>query len=174
MNGRAQRLAEEFERVNGEVIMLVEGCSAADWRARCAREGWTVGVVAHHIANGYDQEGTVARLVRAVTRGQPLPPPPPPGYNEHHAARHADCTREETAALLRRNGAAGAALIRALSDAEIDRTFQSPRGGPPRALQQLIEQIFTTHARGHLASIRETLDDRRGSGAGGMRAHDRL
>ena len=163
MNGWAQALAEEFERVNGEVIAVVEGCSEADWRARCAREGWTVGVTAHHIANGYDQEGLVARLIRAVAQGRPLPAPPPPGYNERHAGRYATCTRQETAALLRRNGAAAAALIRSLTDAELDRTFQSPRGGPPRTLRQLVEQIFTAHARDHLASLRETLDARRDS-----------
>lgn len=167
MDGLARALAEEFERVNDEVIAAVEGCTAADWRAVCAREGWTIGVVAHHIANGYDQDGAVARLIGAVAQGQPLPAPPAPGYNERHAARYADCTREETAALLRRNGAAGAALIRSLTDGELDHTSGSPRGGPPRPLRQLIERIFTAHARDHLASIRGTLDGRRGSGAGG-------
>ncbi|MGH2559402.1 MAG: hypothetical protein ACRDJH_10075, partial [Thermomicrobiales bacterium] len=66
--------------------------------------------------------------------------------------------------LLRHNGGASTALIRTLGNAELDRTFQSPRGGPPRTLQQLIEQILTTHDRDHLASIRETIEARRGAG----------
>ena len=35
MEERAAALADRFERTNDELIAFVEGCSDADWSARC-------------------------------------------------------------------------------------------------------------------------------------------
>jgi hypothetical protein len=164
---RGQSLAAEFQHVNAEVIAVVERCTAEEWRLSCAREGWSVGVVAHHIANGYDQDGRVALLVDAVVHGLAPPEQPPPGYNEHPAELSADCTIAETATLLRRNGDAGGALIAPLSETDLARTLQTSGGGPPRTLEILFRQIFIDHAREHLASIRETLAAHRSRGETG-------
>lgn len=157
MRTRAAALAERFEQSNAEVIALIEQCSARSWLARCAAEGWSVGVTAHHIANGYDQDGLVEQLIAALIKHEPLPTPPAPGYNERHAEQYAQCTREETLELLRRNGAAVVRLIRGLSDEDLDQTMPAAGGRPPRSVEQLLEGILLTHTSAHLASIRAAI-----------------
>jgi DinB superfamily len=159
MAGEVLTLAEEFEAINKDVVVFVQACSDAGWRRLCEGEGWTVGVTAHHIAAGYDQEGMVHRVIPAMAKGQPLPERPRRGYdlNERHAEEYADCTREETIALLEGNGAAGAALIRSLADEELDRAARLAPDRPPRTVRSLIEQIFINHPREHLASMRAAL-----------------
>ena len=69
MAERAEALAEKFEQTNNDVISMVESASDGQWKAICADEGWSVGVVAHHVAgvqafghkvwgNHRDQDGT--------------------------------------------------------------------------------------------------------------------
>jgi hypothetical protein len=52
------------------LIEFVENCSEEDWRKQCPGEGWTVGVVAHHIAASH--YGILA-WAKMIVEGQALP-----------------------------------------------------------------------------------------------------
>ncbi|MBW2320272.1 MAG: hypothetical protein JRF31_05355 [Deltaproteobacteria bacterium] len=55
MNERAEKLAERLRTFNSQVMIFVENCTEENWHKICAREEWTIGVVARHIgANHYD------------------------------------------------------------------------------------------------------------------------
>ena len=71
MTTRAETLATRFEQANNDVIRTVEGLIDAQWHTKTGEEGWTVGVVAHHIA---DAHGKVVGLAEMIARGKPVPP----------------------------------------------------------------------------------------------------
>lgn len=156
MSERALALAERFEQINGEVMAFVDRCSEATWRTPCAAEGQSVGVVIHHVATAYMAE---INCIHAFATGQPLPSE----YrdwelldraNAQHAAQHTSCTKEETQQLLRRNGAAVAAFIRGLSDAQLDHTAYFALVGETRTTERMVERILLGHPEEHWASIR--------------------
>ena len=153
MSERARNLAQQFEQENHELIATVERLSDAQWRTKTAGEGWSLGVVAHHVAEGHKQ---IAGLAQLVASGQPIPAMNMEMFhqaNAEHARQHADCTKAETLALLRQNGAAAAATVRGLSDAELDRTGSLLMG--PMSTAQVIERILIGHVHEHHGSIRK-------------------
>ena len=157
MSERARALANRFEQVNHELAATVERCSEGQWRATTAGEGWTVGVVAHHVAGGHS---AIAGLVERLATGQPLPNLTMEMIhqgNAAHAQEHANCTKAETVALLRQNGAAAATVVRGLQDDQLDRTASVIAGAPPMSAQQVIEGILIGHVQEHSASIRSAL-----------------
>jgi uncharacterized protein (TIGR03083 family) len=155
MSERARTLAQQFEQANHELIATVERLSDAQWRTKTAGEGWSVGVVAHHVAGGHKQ---IAGLAQLVASGQPVPAMNMEMFhqaNAEHARQHADCTKAETLALLRQNGAAAAATVRGLGDAELDRTGSLLMG--PMSAAQVIERILIGHVHEHHGSMRKAL-----------------
>ena len=155
MSTRAQALATRFEQANADVIRAVEPLSDAQWGAQTAEEGWTVGVVAHHIAQSHQG---VAGLAEMVASGKPVPPITWDVIhqgNATHARDHGHCTKPETLALLRDNGAAAAKLVRGLSDQQLDRSASVI--GNPMSAGQVVEHILIGHPQGHLASIKAAL-----------------
>jgi uncharacterized damage-inducible protein DinB len=155
MSERARSLADEFERANNELIGTVEGISDGNWRAKTAVEGWTVGVVAHHVAEGHK---AIAALVHRIATGQPvaLDMAALDRANAEHARQHANCTKPETLALLRQHGAKAAETVRDLSDAQLDRVG----GSMGMTAAQVIERILIGHVREHRGSIRAALGAR--------------
>ena len=155
MSTRAQALATRFEQANADVIRAVEPLSDAQWGAKTAEEGWTVGVVAHHIAQSHQG---VAGLAEIVASGKPVPSITWDVIhqgNASHARDHAHCTKAETLALLRDNGAAAAKLVRGLSDQQLDRSASVI--GNTMSAGQVVEHILIGHPQGHLASIKAAL-----------------
>ena len=153
MQKRSQGLANRFEQVNREMIEAVERCSDAQWKTKTSGETWTVGVVAHHVAQGHE---AIADLVQKIATGQPLPPMTMDMIHEmnaEHAKQHATCTKGETVALLRTNAATAATAVRGLSDEQLDRSAPL-LGGPPMTAQQMIERILIGHVEEHYGSIR--------------------
>lgn len=154
---RAEQLAAQFEMATNEVIAAVMGCTDTQWRETCASEGWSVAVVAHHIA-------VVNRdFIRIVTRlgaGEVLSPRASMDEvhrsNAQHARAFADVGKPETLDALRENGATVAQAIRSLSDTQLDRTA-GVFGGRELSTAQVVEWIVIGHTRGHLASIRATI-----------------
>jgi len=156
MSDRASALADDFQRVNDELIQLVEGLSDAQWATRTEPEQWPVAVVARHVAGAH---AFIARRVRAVAEGQQLPSMPPGGIdaqNARDAEQYADVSRDEVLSLLRANAADAASLVRGLSDDQLDREFTRPDGTSMR-LTTLIENGLIGHPTSHGRSIRETL-----------------
>lgn len=158
MSTRAQALATRFEEANSEVIRAVETCSDAQWGTKTHGEGWTVGVVAHHVAQGHPE---VAGLAEMVATGKPLPPVTWEMIhqgNAAHANEHAHCTKAETLTLLRGNGAAAARMVRSLTDEQLARSASLM--GNTMTAEQVIEGILIHHPQDHLKSIKAALGAR--------------
>lgn len=156
MGKRGQALADRFEQANKEMTTTVERCSDAQWKTKTSGETWSVGVVAHHVAEGH---GAIAGLIQKIATGQPLPPLTMDmlhQMNAAHAKQHANCTKEETLALLRKNGATAASTVRGLSDEQLDRSAPV-LGGPPMTAQQMVERVLIGHIQEHHGSIRATV-----------------
>jgi uncharacterized damage-inducible protein DinB len=155
MSQRSQVLANQFEQASQEVIATVERCSDAQWTTKTSSETWSVGVVAHHVAQGHE---SIAGFVKMIATGQPLPPLTMDTLhqlNAEHAKQYADCTKTETLALLRKNAAAAAGIVRGLSDEQLDRSAPV-LGGPSKTAQQMVEQVLIGHMQEHHGSIRAT------------------
>lgn len=155
MGERAQTLANRFDEVNREIISTVEKCSDAQWRAKCAGETWSAGVVAHHVAEAHAQ---IARIIQTVTADQPLPQMTMEMLdqrNAQHAQQHANCTKEETLELLRKNGDSAVAAVRRLTDEQLLRSGTLLAG--PMTAEQVVERILIGHVKGHLDSIRAAI-----------------
>ena len=156
MGARAEQLATKFDESCAEFNRVVEGLSDADWRKVTSAEKWSVGGGAHHVAEGH---AGIGDLVHRVAKAQPLP-----GLtmemihagNAKHAKEQADVTKAVTLALLKVNGEKTSALVRGLSDAELDRSASVLGGMPALTAAQAIEGILINHVHEHLGSIRTT------------------
>ena len=156
---RAQALADQFAAAKNEMIATVEGCSDEQWHTKMADEGRPVAVVAHHVAGALR---AVSGWVRTVASGQALPPELTHEFidqtNAVHAQKHADPTQAEVVELLRKNGQAAEAMIRGLSDEELDRTTDSPFfADHPVPTRSIIKHVLTAHITNHNQDIKETL-----------------
>lgn len=157
MTTRAEGRAAQFKAVNDEAIATVTACSEAQWHQPCAGEGWSVGVVAHHIAVVHRD---LAALLAALAAGERRSPAGSMEDvhrgNEQHARDHAAVGKPETLDALRTNGTAILQPLGSLDDEQLDRTA-GVFGGRELTVAQVIEWIVIGHAASHLASIRETL-----------------
>ena len=113
-------------------------------------EEWTVGVVIHHIAESHDSG---VRWLAGMARGDGVPDTAEEidRANAAHAVLAASATPAETVALLMDRGARLEALLRALSDDELDRSAPfGPAGG--RAFPTIdLAAVPARHTREHLA-----------------------
>jgi uncharacterized damage-inducible protein DinB len=157
MSERATALAEHFEQVYAELIATVEACSDADWQRPCSEEGWSVSVVAHHIASAC---GPISSFVQAIATGANLPQVTPEMIDANNA-KHASTgsyRRDETLALLRQVSQQAAQGLRRLTDEQLDRTGSMPlTGGNPFSAAQMAEVALIGHPTQHLASIKAAL-----------------
>lgn len=157
MGARAEQLAKKFDASCREMNTVVEGMSDADWKKVTSAEKWPIGVVAHHVAEAH---GGIGGLVHLVAKAQPLP-----GLtmdiihanNAKHAKEQANVTKAETLALLKANGEKTSAIVRALSDDELDRSASVLGGMPAVTAAQAIEGILINHVHEHLGSISATI-----------------
>jgi hypothetical protein len=155
MNQEAQRLAARFEDANRQVIAAIEGCTDEELRARCPGERCTVAALACHVA---DIHALGADWVRTVRAGRPLPAITMDMVDQINAeqfGRDADRTKTEALARLRRDGGEAVALLRTLTDADLDRTTPFALfGGPTISIREVIELVLIADPEGHLSSIR--------------------
>ena len=151
---RSTALADDFVAANGEVVAFATSCSEDAWVLRVPGEEWTVGVVVHHIGEGH---ANALRWLDGMARGDGVSDTAE-GIDEAnalHARRASGVQQAETVALLRENGARLEALLRSLSDEELDRAAPfGPAGG--RALPTgALAAVAARHAREHLAHAQE-------------------
>jgi hypothetical protein len=157
MSARAESLAKQFEAKAAEMTAVIKGLSDADWKKTTAAEKWSVGVTAHHVAGGH--EGILG-IVKTLATGQSIPNftmDMLDAMNATHAKEQAGCTKAETLALHEKGAAAAAAVVRGLSDAELDKNGTVLVGVPPMTTQQAIEGILINHINDHMGSIRKTV-----------------
>jgi Mycothiol maleylpyruvate isomerase N-terminal domain len=154
MGARAEALAKKFEAKAQEAGAVIERLSDADWKKVTSAEKWSVGVVAHHLAGAHEP---IAGIIKAVAGGQSMPNFTMEMLHEmnaKHAQEHAHCTKAETVALHAKGVAAAAAVVRGLSDAELDRSGTVLTGMPSMSAEQVASGILLGHIDEHLASIR--------------------
>ena len=154
MSQRTKELVARFTGFNNEFIAFVDNCSDEDWRKVCSGEGWTVGVVAHHVAAGHF--GAID-FVRMIVAGEAIPEITMGAIdqmNAQHAKEHTNCTREEVLALLRKNGSAFAGYLEGLSEADLGRTGYLAAIGGDVSAQQLIEMVILQSGGEHLDSMK--------------------
>jgi hypothetical protein len=158
MGQRAETLAQEFEQANREMISAVEGLSESQWQVLCTAEDWPVGLVAHHVG---DDHALLSSAIQAVAIGLPMPSVTPElvdQMNSRHARKYAGCTMDETLQLLRKNGAGAAAILRLLTDEQLDKPAPHPfRGGEAWGSEDLVRDVMIVHIQNHLQSIRQAV-----------------
>ena len=113
-----------------------------------------MGCVAHHVAGGHAR---IAGLLQMVAKDQPLPKLTRDLVNENnakHLAEHPNPDKAETLEMFRANGAKASAIVRGLSDAELDRSGTVLTDIPVMTVHQAIEGILINHVHEHLGSIR--------------------
>jgi hypothetical protein len=150
---RAAELADDFAAANEEAVTFARSCGEEAWMLPVPGEEWTVGVVVHHIAESH---GSGTRWLAGMARGEGVPDTADEidRANAAHALRAASATPAETVALLMDSGARLEALLRALSDEELDRSAPfGPAGG--RAFPTIdLAAVPARHTREHLAHAR--------------------
>lgn len=157
MGARAESLATQFEAKAAEMTGVIKALSDTDWKKTTAAEKWSVGVTAHHVAAAHQG---IAGIVKTLAAGQSIPNFTMDmlhDMNAKHAKEQATCTKAETLALHEQGAAAAAALVRGLSDVELDRKGTVFTGIPAMTAQQAIEGILINHISDHMGSIRKTV-----------------
>lgn len=151
MTQRSETLATAFEQVSSRIVTVAEGISDAAWDVVPVGEARTAGQIAHHMADVYHN---VSGFIQLAVAGQPLPPLTMENIhasNAEQAAHHASVDRADTLKLLRHNGVATAAMLRTLSDAQLD--ISTEFLGHPMTVESLAQNGLVGHTQEHLASI---------------------
>jgi hypothetical protein len=126
---RSDALASDFARANGKALTFARACTNEQWARTVPGEGWTVGIVLHHIAEGH-AHGVRWLGEMASGRGVTETAEEIDRDNAAHAARAGAVGRDETVALLQTNGSRLEETIRGLSDEDLDRSAPfGPAGG---------------------------------------------
>jgi hypothetical protein len=157
MSTKGEKLARQFEQANAEFVSFVRELSPEQWKAECPGEGWTVGVVAHHIA---DDHGILADLVKTIANGGVVPVLTADfinGLNADHAQRAAGCTREETVELAQSRGAQAADMLLSLSDQQFTETAVMPLAGGEVSAEVISEMLLIGHIGMHIGSIQAAI-----------------
>jgi hypothetical protein len=159
---RAEALATEFERVNGELVAYLRGLDREQWTTPGVNspifqlgdedEHRPVGTIAHHVASTYRR---VIDNLAPTLAGEALRPPQP-GTAARHAAEHPEPDQAETIALLESNAAELASAIRGLTEEQLDREVTTMIGTTTLAV--FIERAVAFHPYWHLTSIRATFE----------------
>jgi len=153
MTQRNETLATAFEQVAGHILTVADGLSDAAWGVAPAGEARTAGQIAYHTAEVYHN---VSGFIQMAVSGQPLPALTMEsihGFNAEQATRYAGTGRAGALAMLRQNGTATAALLRTLSDTQLDTGAEFL--GHLFTVESLAQNGLVGHAEEHLASIRD-------------------
>jgi hypothetical protein len=130
--------------------------SDADWVKPCTAEEWPVGLVAFHIARGFQRQ---AEFVEEAVAGRG---PHMFDWGDTHAlnasiaAAHASPTRDEVVALARASVERMAAAVAGRAEGELEQVA-FVHEGRERSIRWVIGSLAVGHARGHRESIAATL-----------------
>jgi len=153
MSTRSESIAAKFERSVNDLIAAIEASTPEQWAAPCSDGEWTQGFAAFHAASSI---GPIAQTVKDVADGQPFPNMTMDeldAQNAVQAKEHAGCTKSETIELIKGSAAGAANVVRALSDAQLDRKVQLPGGMPEVTIETFALMGLVGHATYHLGTI---------------------
>ena len=147
MSARAESLAKKYEAKAAELTATIQKLSDADWKKVTAAEKWPVGVTAHHVAGGHEP---ISGIVKTLAAGQSIPnftPAMLDEMNAKHAKDFAGCTKAETLALHEKGVKTAAAVVRGLSDADLEKSMDWFGG---KNTERGILLFIVRHAAEHL------------------------
>jgi hypothetical protein len=161
MSIRSNALARRLERGALALETIAQSLTESEWQMP-SPDGRKIGVVVHHVATMYPLEIQLAQL---LAEGKPVE-----GVtwnlvnqmNADHAERFNAVTKQEALDLLRQNSKAAAEVIRALTDAQLDRAAAvSLNANAPLTCQFMLEDHAVRHSYHHLERIRIALRQNR-------------
>src|SRR5262244_3076811 len=156
MGAKAEALAKQFEAKAKEATSVLEKLSDVEWKKVAQGEKWSVGVIAHHVAQSHMG---IAGLIKSLASGQhtaSISMDDINAGNAKHAHDFANVGKAETVALHKKNAAEAAAVVRSLDDAALARSAPALKGMPPMTTEQAVVGILIGHLDGHIDSIKKT------------------
>jgi len=155
---RAAALADRLLHGADALAAFASSLTEVEWQTPLPKDGRKIGVVVHHVASVYPVEIQLAQTVAGGEAVAGLTSADIDQMNARHAVDHDAVTKEETVRLLRRNSADAAAVIRGLSDEELDRAVRvSLYSNATLTTQFVLEDHAVRHSYHHLARIRVAL-----------------
>jgi len=154
---RAEALARRIEEGAAQLAAFVERLSDDEWN-RKVRDGRTIGVIVHHVADVYPIEVDLARKIGSGTAVNEVTWEAVAEMNANHSKKNAGVTKAAALAHLRANSKAAADAVRRFTDTELDTA--APFGlsfGAPVTAQFVIEDHALRHSWHHLARIKQAL-----------------
>src|SRR5205085_1827799 len=136
MGRRAELLAARIEEGASGLAAFAESLSDAEWGTpTTATDRRTLGQIVNHVALVYPIEIDLARAIAGGNAVTDVTWAVVADLNANHAREHATVTKAEALDLLRKNSREAAAVVRALSDEELDRAapFSLSYGAPVTA-----------------------------------------
>jgi len=157
---RADALAERLEYGARALATLAAALTDAQWQARMPGDGRTLGVIVHHVASVYPVEIQLARTLAEGKAIGGVTMDDVHAMNADHAKAFRNVSHLEAIDLLRRNSTEAAAVVRSLSDAELDQAAPaSLYGNAPVTCQFVLEDHAVRHSYHHLARISAIVQD---------------
>jgi hypothetical protein len=158
MGARADALADRIEQGADALAAFASALSDADWKVKVPRDGRTVGVCVHHVANMYPID---VQLAQQLGEGKPIAGvtwDAVADINAKHAQEKAGVTKDEAIAALKKASREAAAAVRRLTDEQLDRAAPvSLNWDAPLTCQFFIEDHALRHSFHHLGRIKGAL-----------------
>lgn len=158
MSKRAQILAERIEQGAETLASFAESLSDAEWKTVVPKDGRTVGVVIHHVANVYSIEIDLALSLASGKAVVGVTWDAVAQMNAKHAHENATVNKKEALAFLRKSSKAAADAVRQFTDEQLDNAAPlSLNADAPMTAQFVIEDHALRHSFHHLAKIKAAL-----------------
>lgn len=158
MGARSEALANRLEQGADALADYARALTDAQWQTKVPRDGRTVGVCVHHVANMYPIE---VQLAQQLAEGKPIAGvtwDAVADINAKHAKEKANVTKDEAITALKQASRAASAAVRALTDAQLDSAAPvSLNWNAPLTCQFFIEDHALRHSFHHLGRIKGAL-----------------
>jgi hypothetical protein len=158
---RAELLANRIEEGATGLATFAEGLSDTEWNTpvtESGKKGRTVGVIVHHVASVYPIEIQLAQAIAAGTDVMEVTWDAVADMNAKHALDQSGVSKAATIELLRQNSREAAAVVRGLTDEQLEGAARFGLSfGAPVTAQFVIEDHALRHSWHHLARIRKAL-----------------
>jgi DinB family protein len=151
VSDRAIALADEFLARFVTLDQLIQSLSAAQWALPCGGEGWPVGYVAHHIGQGIVRPRGWIEQVLVGEEPFVFDWEVTHELNRRRSARLGLPPRDDTLRFLKVTAEHFAALVRSLSDEQLDRIGFAQRDA--RRDVAWVVRLVMRHVDEHRAGI---------------------
>ena len=153
MTRSSAELSREFSAAAAEFANLIRGLNEEQWNATTEAEGWSVGTVAHHVAQSLEITWGMTDLMLS-DNVPPVTFDDINAANAAHAAEFANPDQAETVALMEQATPVVAEGIAALDDAALDHAaLVQAFGDDPLPVRAWIENVVIGHISMHRPSI---------------------